>query len=154
MALFALGAAPFVGQCLALLGRRWSAAVLRPATRDRLRTAMVAGLLPVFVLAGWFVASNNFYRWDAQLHESSAGVLEVTNPVKASAFVNEQKLPPPLYNDFTSGGYLAWNPPSTPASTSTAASRCTTINSSRTTWPGSGSRPCGKTMPTIWASRR
>jgi hypothetical protein len=111
MALFALGAAPFVGQCLALLGRRWSAAVLRPATRDRLRTAIVAGLLPAFVLAGWFVASNNFYRWDGQLHEFGPGLLEVTNPVKASAFVKEQKLPPPLYNDFGGGGYLAWDRP-------------------------------------------
>ncbi len=111
MALFALGAAPFVGQCLATLGRRWSVAGRSSETRDLLAAATVAVLLPALVVAGWFVASNNFYRWDGQLHEFGAGVLEVTSPVKASAFVKEQKLPPPLYNDWTSGGYLTWDRP-------------------------------------------
>jgi len=111
MALLALGATPFMGQCLALLGRRWSAVLLKPATRDLVAAAMVAGLLPALVLAGWFVASNNFYRWDAQSHEFGTGVLEVTNPVKASAFAKEQRLPAPLYNDLSTGGYLTWDRP-------------------------------------------
>ncbi len=111
MALFALGTAPFVGQCLATLGRRWSAAGRRSETRDLLAAAMVALLLPALVLAGWFVASNNFYRWDGQLHEFGTGILEVPTPVKASAFVKEQKLPLPLFNDFTTGGYLTWGRP-------------------------------------------
>ena len=111
MALFALGAAPFVGQCLAMLGRRWSAAVLRPATRDRLATWAVALLLPAFVLAGWFVASNNFYRWDGQLREFGTGVLETPTPSKASAFVKAQELPLPMYNELSTGGYLAWDRP-------------------------------------------
>jgi hypothetical protein len=111
MAMFALGATPFVGQCLAMLGRRWSGAWLKSETRALWAAVMVAVLLPAFVLAGWFVASNNFYRWDGQLHEFGAGVLEVTAPVKASAFVKGQKLLPPLFNDWTSGGYLTWDQP-------------------------------------------
>jgi tetratricopeptide (TPR) repeat protein len=111
MALFALGAAPFVGQCLATLGHRWLAAGPRSKIRDLSAAVVTAVLLPTLLLAGWVVASNNFYRWDGQLHEFGPGVLEVTAPVKASAFVKEQKLPTPLFNDWTSGGYLAWDRP-------------------------------------------
>ncbi len=111
MALFALGAAPFAAQCLALLHRRWSGAVLSHAARERLAPATVAAMFLALLVSGWLVASNNFYRWDGQLHEFGAGVLEVTNPVKASAFAKEQKLPAPLYNDLSAGGYLAWDRP-------------------------------------------
>jgi hypothetical protein len=38
-------------------------------------------------------------------------VLTVTFPIRAAAFVREMKLPPPAFNDFTSGGYLAWARP-------------------------------------------
>ncbi len=68
--------------------------------------------LPLVVaLAGWSVASNRFYRWDGQIQEFGAGPSEVKLPVKASAFAEEQELPPPLYNDLSTGGYLAWGRP-------------------------------------------
>jgi tetratricopeptide (TPR) repeat protein len=111
MALFALVTAPFVGQCLALLGRHLSALARRSEARDGWAAAAVAGLLPALVLAGWFVASNNFYRLDAQPQQFGTGIFEAGSPVKAAAFVKEQKLPPPLYNDWTSGGYLTWAQP-------------------------------------------
>ncbi|MGE5716724.1 MAG: hypothetical protein ACM369_08760, partial [Acidobacteriota bacterium] len=110
MALFALVTAPFVGHCLAALGRRFSPS-WKSGTREFLEAAAVVVLLPALVWAGWFVASNNFYRWDAQPLEFGSGVFEVGSPVKASAFVKEQKLSPPLYNDWTSGGYLTWDKP-------------------------------------------
>ena len=112
MALFALGTAPFVGWCLSTLGRRWLAVGPKPETRDRVAAAVGAALVPVLVVAGWFVASNNFYRWDGQrFEEFGPGIFEVGSPLKASAFVKEQQLPPPLYNDWISGGYLTWDRP-------------------------------------------
>jgi len=110
MALFALGAAPIVARGLATLGpwveRRW------PAPREVWKAAMVLVLLPGMVVTGWLVASNRFYWWDGQLFEFGTGILEVSAPVKASAFAKEQRLPPPpLFNDMTSGGYLAWDRP-------------------------------------------
>jgi tetratricopeptide (TPR) repeat protein len=111
MALFALGATPFVGWCLSTLGRRWSVVGPKSETRDRVAAALVAVLLPALVVAGWLVASNNFYRWDEQTLEFGPGVFEAQTPVKASAFVKEQQLPPPLYNDWSSGGYLTWDRP-------------------------------------------
>ncbi len=111
MALFALGATPFVGQCLASLGQRWSLAGWRSKTRDLLAAARLVVALLAVVSMGWLVASNNFYRWDGQLYEFGTGVLDVVPAAKASAFVKDQKLPPPLYNDWTSGGYLTWARP-------------------------------------------
>jgi len=111
MALFALGAAPFVSRCLSTLGRRWLVVGPRSEARDRVAAALVAVLLPALVVAGWFVASNNFYRWDGRTLEFGPGIFEIEAPVKASAFVKEQQLPPPLYNDWGSGGYLTWDRP-------------------------------------------
>jgi hypothetical protein len=108
MALLAVGTAPFVAQCLAALGR-WTAGRWRIRTRMAWTRVAVAIVLPLLVVAGWLVASNTFYRWDGQLHEFGAGVLEVMAQTKASAFARELKVPPPLFNDWTSGGYLAWD---------------------------------------------
>jgi tetratricopeptide (TPR) repeat protein len=109
MALFALGAAPIVARCLAMLGprlqRRWS------AHRELGKAAMVLVLLPAMIVAAWLVASNRFYWWNGQLFEFGTGILEASAPIKASAFVKEQSFPPPLYNDWTSGGYLTWDQP-------------------------------------------
>ncbi len=109
MALFALGSAPIVAQGLATLypwiARRW------PARRDSLKAAVVLVLLLGMIGVGCSVASNYFYRWDGQISEFGTGVLEASAPVKASAFAKEQGLPPALFNDLTSGGYLAWDRP-------------------------------------------
>jgi tetratricopeptide (TPR) repeat protein len=76
-----------------------------------LEAVTVTVLLTALIWAGWFVASNNFYRWDEQPLEFGLGVSEAVSPVKASAFVKEQNLPPPLYNDWGLGGYLTWDRP-------------------------------------------
>jgi hypothetical protein len=110
MAFFAMGAAPLLGQCLVSL---------EPSLSRRLRSA--AGLVlravkrcvpPALIAAGWFVASNGFYRWSHGTHEFGFSVLEVNFPIRAIAFVREMGLPPRLYSDLTSGGYLAWDGPS------------------------------------------
>ena len=111
MALFALGAMPFIGQCLAILGRRLSATTWWSDLRDRVTAVVVALLLPAFAVAGWLVVSNEFYRWDNQMHEFGAGILDVGPPIGGAAFLKEQGLPLPLYNDFTTGGYLTWARP-------------------------------------------
>jgi hypothetical protein len=109
MALFAMGSAPIVAQGLATLHpwvkRRW------PAHRDLARAAVVLALLLGLVGIGYLVASNRFYRWDGQIAEFGTGVLDVSAPVGASAFAKAQRLPPLLFNDLTSGGYLAWDRP-------------------------------------------
>lgn len=109
MALFALATAPIVARCLATLGpwaeRRWS------AHRELWKSAMVLVLLAGMLAVGALVVSNSFYWWDGQLFEFGTGILEASAPIKASAFVKEQRFPPPLFNDLTSGGYLAWDQP-------------------------------------------
>ena len=52
MALFALGATPFIGACLAALGHYWAALGKRSETRDRVRAAAVGILFAVVVWAG------------------------------------------------------------------------------------------------------
>ena len=112
MALFALMAAPFVGHCFfVILGRRVSATTWKLNTRSVFEAVTVAVLLPVFIWVGWFVASNNFYRWDDQVQQVGLGISKAVSPVKASTFVKEHKLPPPLYNDWGLGGYLTWDRP-------------------------------------------
>jgi len=111
MALFALGATPFIGQCLAVLGRRLSATTWWSGLRDRVTAVVVALLLPAFAVAGWLVVSNEYYRWDNQMHEFGGGILDVGPPIGGAAFLKEQGLPLPLYNDFTTGGYLTWARP-------------------------------------------
>ena len=109
IAVFALGAAPFVGQCLAALKS------LLPQPVGKLRqvgSMVLSAVMPVgMIAAAWFVASNGFYRWNWEPHEFGTGVLDIGFPVKAAAFAAKMQLPPPLFNDLTSGGYLAWAQP-------------------------------------------
>jgi tetratricopeptide (TPR) repeat protein len=109
MALLALGTSPFLAYCLGGLGQRWTAGRSRARTPESWTRATAVILLVLFAVGAWWVASNSFYRWDRQLHEFGPGVLEAMTPRKASAFVREQKLPGPYFNDWTSGGYLAWD---------------------------------------------
>jgi hypothetical protein len=109
MALFAMGGAPCIGACLALLAARLPdvAGAVLPA----LETALGAALAGILVAGGWFVASNGFYRWNAELHEFGLGTLDVMFPARAAEFVRVHALPGPLFNDFTNGGYLSWAEP-------------------------------------------
>ena len=109
MALFAMGGAPCVASALAFLAARLPTGfgTVRRVSEATLAVALVAAL----VVGGWFVASNGFYRWNAELHECGLGVLEVMFPIRAAEFMKAQALPGPVFNDFTNGGYLSWAAP-------------------------------------------
>jgi tetratricopeptide (TPR) repeat protein len=108
MALFALGASPFVAQCLRAVVAR--SAGLRRAG-EALSRIFTLLLTPAAAAMLWFVATNGFYRWDRELHEFGTGIIDTLFPVRAAAFAREVGLRPPLFNDITSGGYFSWDPP-------------------------------------------
>ena len=102
VALFAIGAAPFVAWCLGV--------VLTARPRMRVRLAGAASLAAVtagLVLAGSAV-TGAYDKWQNLPEEFGAGVIDGTFPVRAAAFAEAAALPSPLYNDMASGGYLAW----------------------------------------------
>ncbi len=109
MALFALGGMPCVAACLALLATRLPQAATR--VMQQLEVALAVVVAPALVAAGWFIASNGFFRWNGELHEFGTGMLDVLFPIRAAAFMKAQGLPGPLFNDFTNGGYLTWAEP-------------------------------------------
>jgi len=107
--IFAIGAVPFVGACLGIvlarLPRKWtapSAAGVRAAS-----VALALGVLPVSAA----VLTNSWYATTGETHEFGLGVLESNFQFRAIEFFREQKLPGPLYNDMTAGGYLTWDDP-------------------------------------------
>ncbi len=105
--LFALGAAPIVGYCFALIGGR-----AKSGLRDTYRK--LSGVLaPVMLVACMgligLVATNNYYWRDGTTREFGLGILEVNFPIRAAAFSREAGLKPRLYNDLTAGGYLTWD---------------------------------------------
>lgn len=109
MAIFALGVAPFVARCLATCGR---ALPLRMRSiGGTLGTVVAVVMPPALAAATWFVTSNGFYRWNAETHEFGVGVIDHYFPIRAASFVREMGLPAPMFNDFTAGGYLAWDRP-------------------------------------------
>jgi hypothetical protein len=109
MAIFAFGAAPLVARSLAGLAARAPDRIRVLALR--LVPAAALLVLPAAVAAGWFVASNGYYRWNGEQHEFGGGILSNYFPIRAAEFVREHELPTPMFNDFTSGGYLAWSRP-------------------------------------------
>ncbi len=108
-ALFAMGVAPLLGRALAVLRERWKLDRMRPPEPVRIGAAAAAVI--AMAALGWSVASNRYYRWDGRTHETGLGTLEGSFPVHAVAFIEEHKLPGPIYNDLTPGGYLAWARP-------------------------------------------
>jgi len=109
MALFVFGTAPFVAQCLVILKGRLPLILQRTWSVATLALAVV---MPALLLAaGWFVASNGFYRWDVDTQECGTGVLDINFPIRAAAFAKQLRLPPRLFNDLQSGGYLSWDRP-------------------------------------------
>ncbi len=107
-ALFAMGAAPFLGRCLGIVCRRGRARLMGSPI---LAHATAAGLALVLLAAFWLVASNRYYRADGRFHEFGGGILEVNHPIRAASFLEAAALPGPLYNDLTAGGYLTWARP-------------------------------------------
>ncbi len=106
MALFAMGAAPFVGVSVAIVAARLPARAVA-VVRRTLAVVLLGGI----IAAGWLVATNRLYRWHSELHEFGPGVVDIFFPARASAFARDMSLPPPLFNDLTSGGWLAWDRP-------------------------------------------
>jgi hypothetical protein len=109
MALFAFGTAPFVAQCVFMVQRRLPP--ILPRVRSTGALALAAVLPALLLAAAWFVASNGFYRWDQDIQECGTGILDVSFPIRAAAFAKQMRLPPRLYNDMNSGGYLSWAHP-------------------------------------------
>jgi hypothetical protein len=106
-ALFAMGAAPIVGACLALIRNKmpgpWRDAARRMGRV--IKPVLVTGCLALIVA----VATNTYYRRDGTVREFGLGTFGTNFPVRAAAFSREVGLPPRLYNDMTAGGYLAWD---------------------------------------------
>jgi hypothetical protein len=109
IALFAMAGAPPLASCLSVLAARMRAPV--SAATVLARRALAVALALALTAACWFVASNGYYRWNDELHEFGLGVLGMCFPIRAATFMKEQRLPGPLFNDFTNGGYFTWAEP-------------------------------------------
>lgn len=108
IAIFAVGATPFIGTCLEIVlaaRPRWQRSI---ANRASLVTAsaMIAA-----AAVGASVVTGAFYKLDNGPHEFGAGVIEGTFPERAVAFVRAARLPSRIYNDMASGGYVSWDDP-------------------------------------------
>ena len=109
MSLLAMGGAPTVAACLALLSIRLPDALKSIMNHVR---GVIATVLILLALGGcWFIASNGFYKWNGDLREFGVGTLDMRFPIRASAFMKAQGLLGPLYNDLGNGGYLTWAEP-------------------------------------------
>jgi hypothetical protein len=109
IALFAMAGGPPLASCLSVLAAR-----IRPRASAAFlfaRRAFAVFLAAALVAACWFVATNGYYRWNDELHETGLGILDNCFPIRAAAFMKEQKLPAPAFNDFTNGGYFTWAEP-------------------------------------------
>ena len=109
MGIFAFGAPPVLAMCLSGIWAR-----VRPRTRAGIEKNAV-WFAPVVMaasvgLALW-VISNRYYQADERSHEFGLGVFEANYPRDAVAFAREMKLPGPMYNDLSMGGYLTWDHP-------------------------------------------
>jgi hypothetical protein len=109
MAVFALIAAPFVAQCSAVVHAHLFPAARR--TWEVMRGVLIVVMPPALLALAWFVASNGYYRWTDEVRETGAGILEANFPVRAVAFARQLEVPPRLFNDVASGGYLTWDSP-------------------------------------------
>ncbi len=109
MAVFVLTTAPFVAACSATLAARAPLPTRRMATR----------LAPLFAIAvaiglglgGALVGRGDYYRSNQKTREFGVGMLSHYFPTDAITFIRATGIPRPMFNDFTSGGYLAWDPP-------------------------------------------
>lgn len=111
--IFAVGAVPFVGACVAILST-WSAARLprarQAASAWPTRAASLAVVGATVAICG-LVVTNHWYAVTGETHEFGLGVFESNFQPRAVEFFREQKLPGPMFNDMTAGGYLTWDEP-------------------------------------------
>lgn len=108
IAMFAIGSAPFIGECVAttLAARPGWQRVAKRGT-----TIVASAAMAVALVAGASVVTGAFYKFENASQEFGVGVIEGTFPVRPAAFVKAAQLPRKLYNDMASGGYLAWDDP-------------------------------------------
>ena len=107
---FVIGAVPVVAAALSVL---LPSLLQRIPARVRAGSAVAArGLfLGCCALIVAYVASNGWYARTNETHEFGLGTFEVNFPIHAAEFMREQSIPGPMFNDLTSGGYLAWDDP-------------------------------------------
>ncbi|HYB98540.1 MAG TPA: tetratricopeptide repeat protein [Candidatus Limnocylindrales bacterium] len=107
---FAVGVAPFLASCLAILISRMPRRYSRP---DTMVAKAATAVVPAAMLAlSLFVATNGWYARTGETHEFGPGVFDANFPVRAVEFFRAHALPGPTYCDLTAGGYLAWDDPS------------------------------------------
>jgi hypothetical protein len=109
MGIFAFGVPPVLAMCLSGMWAR-----IRPRTRSNIEgyTIWFAPLIVVLSIAmALFAGSNRYYQNDERTHEFGLGVLRANYPRDAISFAREMKLPGPMYNDLTMGGYMTWDHP-------------------------------------------
>jgi hypothetical protein len=108
VAVFAIGSALFMARCLAtvLTSRRGMR-----AQAVRWAPPVAAAVTIGAVLTGAATVTGAFYKWNREPAEFGGGVMDGTFPVRAAAFARAAALPPTLYNDMLSGGYLSWDDP-------------------------------------------
>jgi hypothetical protein len=109
MALFAMAGVPAFAAALSVLASQFPEGARRGF--GWLGQAVAVALVPIVAGFGWYVASNKFYRANDEMHEFGLGVFDVRFPIRAVQFVRDQKLPGPMFNDLSNGGYLTWDPP-------------------------------------------
>ncbi len=119
---------------LASLAILVSAQTRKPGERSSI--VPPGGLVPVtLVVAVGVVCIMGYQGWsEAKIQDNTAKVY----PIKAAAFVEEQKYPGPLYNHFNWGGYLIWRLPQLKVSMDGRANvhGDDRIKNSLTTWDG------------------
>ncbi|MBI3783643.1 MAG: hypothetical protein HY270_09590 [Deltaproteobacteria bacterium] len=108
-ALFAVGAAPFVGESLLIVFQGMPAGLR--SLLERLAPLLTLATVAVVLVLCALVATNRFYRMNLDTHELGVGVQAETFPMRAVDFIRDLKLPPRVYNDLTTGGYLTWDNP-------------------------------------------
>ena len=108
--IFAVGAVPFVGACLGIVLARLPKWLQSPGPLA-VRTASIA-MLAGMLLICTSVVTNDWYARTGETHEFGLGTIEANSQPRATAFFREHRLPGPIYNDMTAGGYLTWDDPS------------------------------------------
>jgi tetratricopeptide (TPR) repeat protein len=105
--IFAIGAVPLVAACAGVLLAKLPRAAFAPAVVRSGAALVVAGAAAI----GVSVATNDWYARTGETHEFGLGTFESNFQARAVEFFREQKLPGPMFNDMTAGGYLTWDDP-------------------------------------------
>jgi len=106
--IFAFGVTPIVAAQLGVIGCA-AAPALRASARklaDRASPLILAALVALSAM----VVTNSYYYLSDVTREFGLGVFETNFPIRAVEFARGAELPPKIYNDLTSGGYLTWEP--------------------------------------------